>query len=134
MHAVFTSLMAGLLFIHTVFGCCWHHAHSYGECQHALAEASQPVKCCKHDHESESKLPQKPCKGHAECQGVCTYLVPQKVQIDFPQVIAPFDLVAIPSVLTDAQIAAAARWELACCHTEIEPPLRLHLLHQTLLI
>ena len=89
------------------------------------------MKCCKHRHESESKLPQKPCKGHGECQGICTYLVPQKVQIDSPQAFAPFDLVAI---VADTQIASAARWELACCQIEIEPPLRLHLLHQTLLI
>lgn len=133
MHAILSSLMAALLFVYAAFGCCWHHAPST-RCYEGLAQASQPVKCCKHHHDSDNKLPQNPCKSHGECQGVCTYIVPQKVQIDSAHVLAPLDLVASVSVLTDAQIAPAARWELARFQVDLEPPLRLHLLHQSLLI
>jgi hypothetical protein len=61
-------------------------------------------------------------------------VAPQKVQIEAPQGVAPFDVVAIVTTLTDAQVVSAARWELASGAIEIELPLRLHFLNQTLLI
>lgn len=134
MREVFTSLMAGVLFIHTMFGCCFQPAHSYGF-EYTAAHINQPVTCCKHCRDSGDTLPHhSPPKNQAECQGVCTYLVPSKTQVDNTQAIAVLDLVAVVSILTDAQVGSASRWELANSNDEIEPPLRLHLLLQTLLI
>ena len=133
MHGFLSCTMAASLFIHAVLGCCWHHAHcdvkSGGD-----ATASQPPKCCQHHHPCDNQQPQKPCKCNLDCEGTCTYVAPQKVQIDAPQMVAPLDLVAIISTLSDAQVVTAARWELASGAIEIEPPLQLHFLNQTLLI
>jgi len=131
MHSVFTNLMAGLLFIHTVFGCCWHHAHACG--QSVAVTASQPAKCCHHhQHGSDSKQQQKPGKCKVECQGTCTYVVPQKVTIEAPQWVA-IDLLAVLPSLADRQIEIAASWEALPSLFDLAPPLRPHLLHQVLL-
>ena len=74
-----------------------------------------------------------PCDGHSQCQGVCTYLPVQKTQLDKSQLDVPMDFAAIVPATCDAQIAA----EFCVAHSldvPLEPPLRLHLLHQILLI
>src|SRR6478672_4361132 len=78
MQAFVASLTAALLFIHTVFGCCWHHTHR-GEHGSTFA-GPEPVKCCHHhQHSSDSKQQEKPCGCNVECEGTCLYVVPQKV-------------------------------------------------------
>jgi hypothetical protein len=131
MQAFLSSLTAAALFIHTIFGCCWHHAHA---CEHLLsAAASQPAKCCHHhQHQSGSEQQQKPCKCQVNCEGTCTYIVPQKVKIEAPQSVA-IDLLPVLPPLSDRQIETAASWEAVSSPSDLAPPLRTHLLHQVLL-
>src|SRR5438105_7800221 len=123
MQAVLSISMAAAVFIHTVFGCCWHHGH---RCNHLVAiGVVQPVKSCEHhQHESDRRQPGTPCKCKVECQGTCSYLVPQKVRIDAPQVVAFFDLVAAQTSLADVQAASVSRWELGRCPLDSAPSLR----------
>src|SRR5881394_1932931 len=96
MQAFIASLTAALLFIHTVFGCCWHHAHACE--QGATLAVSQPAKCCHHhQHDSDSKQQQKPGKCQVECEGTCTFAVPQKVKVEAPQWFAIDLVTALPS-------------------------------------
>jgi hypothetical protein len=131
MQAFVASLTAALLFIHTVFGCCWHHAHA---CEHSLKVAvSQPHKCCHHHHHDEdSQQHEKPGKCKSDCEGTCSYVVPQKVTIEAPQWIA-IDLLAVLPSPSDRQIEAAASWEALLSPSDLAPPLRTHLLHQVFL-
>jgi len=129
MQAFVSIVTAALLFIHTVVGCCWHHAHG---CDRISAVAvSQPAKCCHHhQHSGESNQPQKPCK--ADCEGGCIYVVPQKLTVEAPQW-ASFDVLAVLPSLADHRIDASATWELGWSPPDVVPPLRTHLLHQVLL-
>src|SRR5262245_26482536 len=105
MHSILSSLTAAALFIHTVFGCCWHHAHAAVQVEVPAAVVKHA--CCKHhQHDHDSKQPAKPEKCCDDCEGACSYVLPQKVQIDAPTSIASFDLVAITPQLADAQIVA----------------------------
>jgi len=130
MQAYLNSLTAALLFIHTAFGCCWHHAHACGkECSLSV----RPASCCHHhQHRGDSKQPERPCKCKVECEGTCTYIVPQKVTIEAPQSIA-MDLLAVLPSLAARALETTASHEAGCPLPDLVPPLRTHLLHQVLL-
>ena len=135
MDRVFTSAIAALLFIHTACGCCWYNAHKNAACGHPHLPGLAGT-CCQHDNRATDgdESSDGPCRCRLECQGVCTYLPPQKAQIDPPHLSIPFDLPAPPSASADAHFASAWRGEFASGPIEPRPPLRLHLLHQILLI
>ena len=61
-------------------------------------------------------------------------MAPQETRIDTAQVTLPFDIAPIVLAGADHQFLSAIAWELACYFGASEPPLRLHLLHQLLLI
>jgi hypothetical protein len=127
MQALVASLTAALLFIHTVLGCCWHHA------QCSASAVSESEHCCHHhQHSSDSKQPEKPCKCNVECEGACTYVIPQRVKIEAPQRVA-IDLLAVLPSLADRQLEVASSWEFISPLSDWLPPLRTHLLHQVLL-
>jgi hypothetical protein len=65
---------------------------------------------------------------------VCIYVPSQKVQLDSPELIVPLDFVAVLTAFSDMQQASTAPWEISRGPTAVSPPLRLHLLHQILLI
>src|SRR4249920_1206388 len=123
MHCVLTNLMAGLLFIHTVFGCCWHHAHSYAQTEQTAVRKS--ASCCQHhEYSSDSKHENAPCQGKLECHGTCTYVVPQKVQIDGPDAAVSFDFAAIVATTADSLIASETPRGLVLWPDAFQPPLR----------
>jgi hypothetical protein len=127
MQALVASLTAAVLFIHTVFGCCWHHAHF------SAAVVAKPVHCCHHHkHESDSKQQEKPCKCNVECEGTCSYVVPGRVTVEAPQWIT-IDLVAVLPTLAGRQIEAASSWEALSSLPNWVLPLRTHLMHQVML-
>lgn len=135
MRAIVTNLTAGLLFIHTVFGCCWHHAH---DCDHCVAKTGPSTgltaSCCGHD-EADDNQPAEPCHCEFECQGVCTYLPPEKTTVEAPaKSIASLDLLAVlPTAAATDSRGTSHRAE-----SHGLPPLagslRLHLWHRILLI
>src|SRR5262249_6394560 len=101
----------------------------------SCAAATQPVKCCQHHEHGGSSRPQhKPCDCNLDCEGSCAYVVPQKVRIDAPQVTALLSLAAAQPSLADFPSASVTRSELGQSFHGTAPPVRLHLLHQLLLI
>jgi hypothetical protein len=131
MQAFVSSLTAALLFIHTVFGCCWHHAHG---CQLGAAVAVTSGAKCGHQHQHDGDGPhdEKPCGCKIECQGSCIYVVPQKVTVQAPEWVG-IDLVAVLPSLAEHGMGTAASWEAGWSAPDLAPPLRRHLLHQVLL-
>jgi len=61
-------------------------------------------------------------------------VAPQETRLDTPQVALPFDIAPVVMAGADHQFLTAFAWERACHFGVSEPPLRLHLLHQLLLI
>lgn len=134
MQVVLSNLMAAVLFIHAVLGCCRHPSLACASCNDPTAQASRAASCCK-QHRSENgqgEQRQAPCKCKVECRGVCTYLPPQKTQLDCQPALLPFDLLALNPASTAGP--SALPWEVLRGSLALEPPLRLHLLHQILLI
>ena len=133
MRAILTNLTASLLFIHTVFGCCWRHAH---DCDHCAAEVPQStglaLGCCGGDQEEQDEPAQCPCK--FECHGVCTYLRPEKTTIEGSTSIASLDLVGVLPSRIAAEPCGAAGWAQPHRSPVLIGSLRLHLLNRILLI
>jgi hypothetical protein len=131
MRAVFSSLVALSLLMHAALGCC---RHADGQrCASALASAQTSDECAHHhdvgDHPGQPT--DEPCSGH-HCDGLCNYLPIQKSQLDDLKLQLPLDLAIISPAACDMQ--AVAVHEKVYCESVPEPPVRLHLLHQILLI
>jgi hypothetical protein len=132
MHSALSIFTAGLLFIHAAFGCCWHHAHHCASHSPKFI-AAERLGCCHHHDHGDSKEQHQPCGCKIECRGSCTYLLPQKVQIESPQTVVSFDLVATLPALADAQVKSASWSHVGDSPHGAVPPVGLHLLHQALL-
>lgn len=136
MQAVVSNLMASLLLIQPVTGWCWHAPDdcANGRCSTVLRVAAkcscQDSRCkpCRHSDDSSA-----PC-GKSECQGFCTYVASQETRIDMSTAAVSFNIAAILLTQAGHQLTSAIAWERACHFAISEPPLRLHLLHQLLLI
>ena len=124
MKAFLTSLMAILLAAHSAFGCCWHHAHAYD---------GLPNACCNHnDHDGLPDEP--PCDVEKECEGTCQYVAAEKVRVDHLGD-AGWAVFVVPNVtFAESTFSSLVRSRESFCPIDSGPPLRLHLLHQLLLI
>jgi hypothetical protein len=125
MRAVFSSLVAASLLIHAAIGCCWHHPHNDDDtcCDDSQTGSHHDSEQGGHSHG--------PCKDH--CQGTCHYLPVQKSQVDKITVHSLLDFAAI--VPATCEVPFASQLRASRTHeSAAEPPVRLHLLHQILLI
>lgn len=136
MHAFLSNLTASLLLIHAVLGCCWHHGHDCATCDGTAIPAAWLTPCCKHHQDAcdERQEPAPPYKCQQECSGTCTYLPPQKTQLDCSDIALPFDFAVLIPAMVDAQTASAIPWERASDSGGVQSSVRRHLLHQVLLI
>jgi hypothetical protein len=84
---------------------------------------------CRDERDARSnEPPDEPCRCRLECHGTCVYVPPQKTQIDAPLTAAFVDAVqALQPLLLD-------RHDTTCPGHFSDAPLRVHLLHQILLI
>ena len=132
MHAFVSILMAGSLLAHAALGCCGHVEHTCGRGE-VSAAALVASDCC--DHEPACPLDRDdPCKCRPECHGVCLFLPGPTTQFDAPSAGGSSDAATVFAPAAASPIAAALRWERLCQRFKSERPLRLHLLHQLLLI
>jgi|GEM_PF-4049109 len=136
MRAVSSILMAGLLLIQAVSGWCWHSARDYARLGTSASPKAWSVSCCDGDCEGtqDGEPSQDPCKCRLECSGICTFVPPEKTQIDAPLLAVGFDHLAVSPALADS-LALSTRWtQVVFGASKTEPPLRLYLLHQSILI
>lgn len=146
LRAAIAHFVAGMLMLHSVLGCCWHHAHAcaHGDCawsestaddahSHACSDDSHGDDC---DAGCQSRGDESSRGNHSslECPGACVYLPPEKAisANHGPEGVAGF--VAIPAAMALWVLSPVDAREWISDSERIEPPLRLHLLHQILLI
>ena len=126
MKAFAATLMSAFLLAHALLGCCWHHEH--GCATHGAVAHSD--ECCNYGdcptHDSG------PCNCRIECGSVCVYISLEKTVVDCSPVM--LDVVALNPTLPGNHSAKLLSWELASGLAASAPPLRLHLLHQILVI
>lgn len=137
MHVLVSNLVAASLLLHAVFGCCWHHRHDTSCCDNSpVAQAVEA--CCQHHRGDECNdkhsLPSPaPCQGGPHCLGDCNYLAVQKSHLDQVQFDVPLDFAIPNSPFFDVRFATAHGCD-RLYELDTGPPLRLHLVHQILLI
>jgi hypothetical protein len=134
MRAFVASLTTITLFIQGLFGCCWGSAPIVSQGP-AKAVCSAPVSCCQSGCDAakdRDETPNPPCPRPAQCRGVCTYLSPQRTTMDHAPLPLAFDSVINLALSVGSQSASSSRDQAAAI--PCEPPLRLHLLKQMLLI
>jgi hypothetical protein len=134
MHGLFSHIAAALLAIHTVLGCCWHHSHACAqECKSVTIESASAH--AGHDAEHGPATDSQPCHNHAPnaCQGgTCVFV---RTAEGGPGGVPKADLVSHVFLAADdalPQTPAVQRPLLA--DGDLLPSLRLHLVHQVLLL
>ena len=138
-HRLICNLISAALLAHVLLGCCWHHGHHGSQQSAAAAEVEASHDCCCAESGQEGTHSQEPVGGcgHGDdgCQGARCVFVSAR-----PGAAAAAPLVqhrdATPVAPTAADISAAHSplcWApspaAGCCR-----PLRIHLMHQVLLI
>lgn len=135
MPRIVSILLAGSLLAHVALGCCGHVEHTCGRSQ-VSAAVLVAGECCGHCQQKPARPVDRddPCKCRLECHGVCLFLPGATTQLDAPSAGNSSDVPTILAPAVTSSIAAALRWERLCQRFKSEWPLRLHLLHQILLI
>src|SRR5262249_42945648 len=132
-----SKLMAALVLAQAVSGwCCHRPCHcldgEVAELSSIGIEGLAQSQCCHDDHVGLVLNASSPCQCH-ECHGFCTFVTGSKQQIAQPNTGAALDTIATNSASDQTQFNA--EWsQVPAASTHLVPPLRLHLLHQSLLI
>ena len=136
MQAVFSNLLAGLLLIQALTGWCDRSPHACASCRPVTADLVQIDDCCRHDAcpVGETGSPTDSCPSKTECHDICIYVPSQEMRIDTTQVALPVSFMAAMSATADAEIVASLSLDTLWHYAISEPPVRLHLLHQIILI
>lgn len=148
MQAVLSTLISAAVLMHSILGCCWHHAHDECGADDEIGTVllgCLPLGCAEHAGTgsagqasliSESESGETDHSGHhwPECRGACTYLVPGKTggsSFRFAACDGPVLWIADVPCSSMAVAVSSSRCESA---RSIQPPVRLHLFYQHLLI
>ncbi|HEY4232048.1 MAG TPA: hypothetical protein VGM76_01350 [Lacipirellulaceae bacterium] len=133
MQAFVSKLMVGLVLAQAISGwCCHRPCHCLdGEAADVCAELTAD-ECCHNDHSTLTLHASAHCQCH-ECLGFCTYVAAAKSQLVRPQTSFGFDLAAANPGLANTQWSVEQRAGNRESD-QLGPPVRLHLLHQSLLI
>jgi hypothetical protein len=139
MQALVSKLMVGLVLAQAVSGWCCHrpcHCLDGEAAEISLAGIDDcgHDECCHEDaHAASAFHASSHCQCH-ECLGFCTYLSGAKLQIARPHTIVGPDAIATTIGTSQTQLAATHSSQLSSAIIHLGPPVRLHLLHQSLLI
>jgi hypothetical protein len=144
-----SHLVAVAVTLHTLLGCCWHHAHepvatvAQVETAQSETKAPVPVKSCRcHRHQAREFAKQEQNRPTRQepvdrcpntCGDKCVYVSTDRVQLDHPLILTSFDLTPAAPQSDLAMGLSISRYESDDATVD-PPPLRLHLLYQLLLI
>jgi hypothetical protein len=130
MHALISSAMAVWLAVLSVTGWCCHSPSQSAR----NSPKAKPAACCKHcSHQSGEKGAPAPRESQPKCHGVCIYLPVEKSHVDRSQHLAPFDF-TLDQTSVGMQVSVDAFSDEFRDPITAQPHLRLHLLHQIMLI
>lgn len=129
MHRLISSLMAAVLLAHALLGCCWHHAHA------CVMESEEPSVCAAHrddshgapDGSDEHDGHQHECGG-----GTCVFVRIENSPIG--QLLTSWAIDLAFSTSPSQFTGESVHWAVSADPQEFAGPVRLHLLHQLLLI
>ena len=141
MQAFFSPLIAALLLIHAVLGCCWQHARQANSADHPNRVSAS---CCTHSHPTgstghEHSAPGQPCDCRWECHATCVYLVDkasfdsQLLASEFLGFVLPLAIVQ-PADLDLIGLGSSPGKSPGDALSCAQPALRLHVLNQLWLI
>lgn len=138
MQTFVSNLTAAMLLVHALVGCCRHHEHRFVSRDRAECSDTRVADCCHHDHavsSHENERPIAPCDCKLECKALCVSLPPEKALIDAGQSVRCIDVMAMASD-RGSLAASAARFfrDAMRVFNAPAPPLRLHLMHQIILV
>jgi hypothetical protein len=134
MRAVVASLLAVWMAILTVSGWCCHQPFCAHSQQATIVRADPPraCKCChRQSKDTGPSIRLDDCCD--DCQGTCTYVPSQRVQLEDGHALPASSFVVIvaqANYVGHSAFFGDRADDLAC----VKPPLRLHLLNQVLLI
>jgi hypothetical protein len=132
------TLTAVTLLVHALVGCCRHHDHRGVSCETVECCDSVVAGCCHEEHAAESHhdhQPLAPCDCKLQCKTFCISLPPEKTLLDAGHSTPGVDTVAVESNATASCPTLVAGWRDGLRAFRLsKPPLRLHLLHQVILI
>lgn len=138
MRTFVSNLTAAMLLVHALVGCCRDHNHNATTCDRTELSDSLASGCCHGDHATsshENERPIAPCDCKLACKALCISLPPGKSLIDARQSTLCIDIVAFaPTAATLHTASADSYWNAGSGFHVSGPPLRLHLLHQVILI
>ena len=123
------AIVASLLLAHSILGCCWHHAH---ECMGSLAAGSLSLDELAHRHSGADGERCDHSDHQHQCLGDrCVYVRGDVSRIsDSTATIASVFSPELPPTSADEALTS---WRIS--HERVAAvPLRVHLLHQVLLI
>jgi hypothetical protein len=133
-HRLISNLTAALLAMHTVLGCCWHHAHAGPPDGEQATSVESPAEHAGHDADCCNRGDSEPGhdRGTHVCQkGSCVFVGTGKVRLNAADGTNLASFVSLaggwlssPNSATMPLFAAGA----------LPAPLRLHLTHQVLLL
>ena len=128
MPTVVSNLMSGLLLLQAVSGWCYERAHT------ATTDTLHQVHCCGHDGcDSPAKPLEEPCETGEKCHGICVFTASSGPQVDIRQ-FSLADFVWTVERAIDLKLADRTFEGSPGNLPYLEPPLRLHLLHQIILV
>lgn len=135
MHGLSSSLTAGILLAHALLGCCWHHAHA---CGHAHSAVAWIVAGCEAEgpHEHSGDAPDRPGQGPGRdaCRGAkCDFVRPATENL-LPLAAAPCRPASAAIVASERSALIGDAAQHPCAAGDLLLPVRLHLVHQVLLI
>jgi hypothetical protein len=136
MQTFITSLMAALLLFQAMTGvCCYHSATCSCQVDAAAVSEADTLSCCDRCQSKlpTNQLPKAPCPHH-DCMGFCTFVASDPVQIDFSELVVPFDLLLSESVFRNSSVSRELVRYLATHPPACKSTVRLHLLNQIMLI
>lgn len=105
------------MLVHSILGCCWHHAHSESDrsCEHSTAE-THTGHSHSHDQPSENHVPVVPAPydHHESCDDVrCVYVAAEPVRnmlaVDLQSHVAVLDSCGILTL--NATFTASRNWQ-----------------------
>jgi hypothetical protein len=133
-----SSLAAVMLLVHSLVGCCGRLDVCQKSCDGTECCDSLVADCCHDDHDTESQpgqTPFAPCDCRLHCKAFCVSLPPENTVVDAARAARSIELVAVAGTVPKISAsAAAASRDAVSASGSWQPPLRLHLLHQIILI
>lgn len=137
MRAFVSNLTAAMVLVHALVGCCRHQDHHFVGCDNTECSDSLVAGCCHSDDAAsshENERPFAPCDCKLACKALCVSLPPEKALIDAGQSVRCIDVVAVASASGAISASTAHFYCDAMRVFHAEPPLRLHLMHQIILV